>query len=244
MAHDFPARERAHPPKPGGLSNNPVLGFVPWVVFWVVAGPRTWELGAVCALIASVVLLLVGIDAGPLIDRGIARSADAEAFRTSPVRFTAPKILDVGTAVFFLALVIAGAILNRQDLITLENYSQAISSGALALIVLLSVAVGHPFTEQYARAMVPPERWHTPLFRHMMVTMSSVWAAIFAVMAILGAVSQTGISGAGSSDWLNWFIPIALIVLGLKFNEWYPARVKAALPHGSAPRIRDSRPSE
>jgi hypothetical protein len=82
------------------------------------------------------------------------------------------------------------------------------------------------------------------LFRHMMVTMSSVWAGLFVVMAILGVISQTGVTGAGASDWLNWYIPIALIVLGLKFNEWYPARVGAALSRGSSAHIRDSRASQ
>ena len=56
-----------------------------------------------------------------------------------------------------------------------------------------------------------------------------MWALIFVVTAILGTISQTGIAGAGASDWLNWYIPIALIVLGMKFNEWYPARVRESI---------------
>jgi hypothetical protein len=212
----------------GGLSNNPVLNFVPWVIFWVVAGPRNWELGVGCALIASVVLLLVSIDVKPLVDRAIARSAGTSS-AAEPIRIKPPKILEVGTALFFLALVIVGAFVDRQTLVVLENYSQAISSGALAMIVLLSIAAGHPFTEQYAREKVPEEQWHTPLFRRTMVTMSSVWALIFVVTAILGTISQTGIAGAGASDWLNWYIPIVLIVVGMKFNEWYPARVRESI---------------
>jgi hypothetical protein len=218
----------------GGLSNNPVLSFVPWVIFWVVAGPRNWELGVGCALIASVVLLLVGIDAKPLVDRAVARSAGTgPPAAATPIRIRPPKILDVGTALFFLALVIVGAFVDRSTLVVLENYAQAISSGALAVIVLLSIAVGHPFTEQYGREKVPEEKWHTPLFRRTMLIMSGVWALIFVVMAILGTISQTGIAGAGASDWLNWYIPIALIVVGMKFNVWYPSRVREAVAgHG------------
>jgi hypothetical protein len=221
---------RTRPARSGGLSNNPLLSFVPWVIFWVVAGPRNWELGVGCALIASVVLLLLAIDAKPLMDRAVARSAGAgTSSAAAPIHVKPPKILDVGTALFFLALVIIGGFVDRQSLVVLENYSQAISSGALAVIVLLSIAVGHPFTEQYARERVPEEQWHTPLFRRTMITMSGVWALIFVVMAILGTIAQTGITGAGSSDWLNWYIPIALIVVGMKFNEWYPARVRQAV---------------
>jgi hypothetical protein len=111
-----------------------------------------------------------------------------------------------------------------------EKYSQAISSAALGLIVVASIVLGHPFTEQYARQGVPEDVWDTPGFRRTMVLMSAVWAAIFAVMAILGLIAKTGIAGAGSSDLLNWYIPIALVILGFKFNEWYPSHLERSGP--------------
>ena len=101
-----------------------------------------------------------------------------------------PKILDLGTIVFFLVLVIIGLFADRHALIGLERYSQAISSAALGLIVVASIVLGHPFTEQYAREGVPEEVWDTPGFRRTMVLMSGVWAAIFAVMAILGLIAE------------------------------------------------------
>jgi hypothetical protein len=59
-----------------------------------------------------------------------------------------------------------------------------------------------------------------------MVLMSGVWAVIFAVMAILGLIAKTGIAGAGSSDLLNWSIPIGLVILGFQFNKWYPSHLQ------------------
>lgn len=225
-------REVRHDPQQpvgGELSDNPVLTFVPWIIFWVVAGPRSWEVASGCALLASVLLLLIGLESAPLIDRVVARSAGAQRVRNrAPIRLKPPKILDAGTSVFFLVLVILGLLLHRHDLIGLENYSQAISSAALGLIVVISIALGHPFTEQYARHGVPEEQWHTPLFQRMMVTMSTVWAAIFVVMAVLGVIAKTGLAGTGSSDVLNWYIPIGLVIVGFKFNEWYPDRVARA----------------
>lgn len=227
MITDAPRHDPSAPRSSGGLSNNPVLTFVPWIIFWVVAGPRTWEVASGCALLASVLLLLIGLQTGPIVDRAVARSSGAGPRADSgPIALEAPKILDVGTTLFFVALVIVGLLVDRHSLIGLERYSQAISSAALCLIVVISIAAGHPFTEQYARAGVPREVWHTPLFRRMMITMSTVWAVIFAVMAILGLIAETGVSGAGSSDVLNWYIPIGLVILGFKFNEWYPATVE------------------
>lgn len=213
-----PGGARPGPALRQALSNNPMFTFVPWIIFWVVAGPRDWELATGCALLASVILLLLGMDVAPVVSRHVAGSASRRR-----VRLQTPKVLDIGTIAFFLAMVVVGFVVDRQALIALENYSQAISSGALALVVLLSIADGHPFTEQYARADAPPEAWHTPVFRRMMMVMSGTWAAIFVIMAVLGVVAESGVSGAGTSDVLNWYIPIALIVVGLKFNEWYPA---------------------
>lgn len=216
---DIHARSRA-----GDLASSPALTFVPWIIFWVVAGPRTWEVASGCALLAS--LLLMALDAGrPVLERALTGTTSAHGH-------SGPKILDQGTSAFFLALVIIGFFVDRHTLIGLEKYSQAISSAALCLIVVLSIALGHPFTEQYAREGVPRELWHTPLFRRTMVVMSAVWAVIFAVMAILGLISQTGITGAGSSDVLNWYIPIGLVILGFKFNDWYPSFVRQFAHHG------------
>ncbi len=164
------AADSSPPRRRVGLMNNPVLTFLPWVIFWVVAGPRDWELATGCALLASVVLLLLSLDLAPVLSRAVERSLPRPGPATTPpIRLQAPKILDLGTTGFFLVLVIVGLFVDRQTLIGLETYSQAISSAALGLIVVASTAVGHPFTEQYARADTPPELWHTPLFQRLML---------------------------------------------------------------------------
>jgi hypothetical protein len=213
------------------LSSSPMLTFVPWVIFWIVAGPRTWEVASGCALLSSLMLLAVGLDTGPIADR--ADSSTPGDHRTQAgrsIKIATPKILDLGTIAFFLVLVIIGLFVDRHTLIGLEKYSQAISSAALGLIVVASIVLGHPFTEQYARDDVPEEVWDTPGFRRTMILMSGVWAVIFAVMAILGLVAKTGIAGAGTSDLLNWYIPIGLVILGFQFNKWYPSHLQQSGP--------------
>lgn len=221
-------RERQGGPLSGGLSNNTAVTFVPWVIFWVVSGPRTWELASGCSLLASVLLLLVEVAPADLGDRAAGFAAGTERASYPPMRLAAPKLLDVGTVLFFFVLTIVGLVADRSSLLFLEKYSQAISSAALCLIVVVSIAAGHPFTEQYAAEKAPPEIAATPAFHRMMVFMSSVWAAIFGVMAILGLIAKTGVTGAGSSAVLNWYIPIGLVVLGFKFNQWYPEFVRSA----------------
>ncbi len=218
----------------GGVSNNAALAFVPWIIFWVVSGPRTWELASGCSLLASVLLLLLEIAPPDLAERAAGVAAGTDRVSERPLRLAAPKILDIGTVLFFLVLTIVGLFADRSSLLFLEKYAQAISSAALCLIVVASIAVGHPFTQQYAADKVPPEIAASPFFHRMMAFMSWVWAAIFAVMAILGVIAKSGLTGAGSSAVLNWYIPIGLVILGFKFNQWYPEFVRSTRA-GQAP---------
>jgi hypothetical protein len=48
---------------------------------------------------------------------------------------------------------------------------------------------------------------------------------VFAACAILGVISQHVHSG---TVWLNWIIPIGLVIGGLKFSERYPDQARAA----------------
>jgi len=175
------------------------LGFVPWIIFWVVSGPSTWEYAAGGALLAAVILLIPSRERGRI------------------------KLLDIVSVVFFAALTIAGLVLDRSRLMWLEDYSQAISSGLLGLVVLGSLAFV-PFTEQYAREQVPRELWSTPTFKQINRTLTLVWGLAFLLCALLGVLAQ---HDRGGSAWLNWVIPIVVLVGAFKFTAWYPDRVKA-----------------
>jgi intracellular septation protein A len=188
--------------------NSPFVGFVPWIIFWVVASPSTWEYATLGALIAAVILAV----------------PDARQRRL--------KLLDVATIAFFAVFSLLAVFLDAGDLQWFEDYSQAISSGMLALLVLGSLAFV-PFTEQYARESAPREVWDTPLFKQVNRTLTAVWGLVFAACAVLGVIAQNVDSG---QDWLNWIIPIVLIVGAFKFTAAYPdkAREKAGLPTRSA----------
>jgi hypothetical protein len=174
--------------------SNPFVGFAPWIVFWVVASPSSWEWAALGAFLAALILAI----------------PDAVRRR--------PKVLDVGTIAFFGVLSVLGAVLDRGDLDWLEDWSQAISSGALAVIALGSLAFV-PFTEQYARETTPEEYWSTPVFKGVNRVLTLMWGIVFLVSAVLGVIAEEVDDG---SDLLNWIIPIVLVVGAVKFTAWYP----------------------
>lgn len=186
--------------RPVRMGGKSFRGFVPWIIFWVVASPSSWEYASGGALLAALILLIPSPDRGSI------------------------KLLDIASLVFFGALTLAGFALDRDQLQWLEDYSQAISSGVLALVVLGSLAFV-PFTEQYAREQAPREIWQSPLFKQVNRALTLVWGLAFAASAALGVVAQQVDSG---TDWLNWILPIALIVGAFKFTAWYPDHARAA----------------
>lgn len=226
-----PQTEQPQTEEHGPLGDNPFVSFAPWIIFSVVAGPSTWEAASVSALLAAVLLLVIDMDVAPVIDAVVDRTAGLTPDSRTRVRLKMPKYLDLGTVVFFAVFSLLGALISRSALIQLEHYAQAISSGGLAVMVLFTLAIGHPFTEQYARESVPKEYWHLPSFRRTNVVLTSMWGVIFVLTAGLGVAAESGVSSS-VANWLNWYIPIILLVAGIRANSWYPAQVSARTQDG------------
>lgn len=185
--------------------NNPFVGFIPWIIFWVVASPSTWEWATLGALIAALILAIPSVERGGL------------------------KILDVGSIVFFAVLSVLAIFLDRSDLDWVEDYSQVISSAALAVIAFGSLLV-MPFTEQYARESAPREVWDTSGFKRTNLVLTAAWGAVFLLSAILGVIAEETTSSSTAREWLNWIIPIVLVIGAFKFTAWYAERARSRAP--------------
>lgn len=224
-----PSYSPADEPPARRLTSHPMVGFIPWILFWVIGGPSTWETAAIAALIAALLVMALSLDFQPLVAWSAGGSSSAAGTGRRPSRFKAEvshvKLLDVATVVFFAALTIAAIVTSRHDVTELDKYSQAISSGALGIIALGSIVFGHPFTVDYAREQVPPQAWHTAAFKRVNLVLTSVWTAVFLVCGALGLIAET-VGPKGLRDWLNWYIPIVLIFLGFRFTRWYPQQVR------------------
>ncbi|WP_406314256.1 hypothetical protein [Streptomyces sp. NBC_00118] len=182
----------------GGRTGNLLFAFAPWIIFDVVASPSTWEYAALAALVAAVVLNLPDLRRGSF------------------------KVLEVTGILFFGVMALLALFLDRQDMLWLETYAQVLSSAVIAAVALGSLAFV-PFTEQYARESTPPEVWASPVFRHVNRVLTLVWGGVFVATAVLGLVALHTTSGA---DWLNWVIPVVLLVLAARFTERYPDQVR------------------
>lgn len=181
-----------------------VLGFAPWIIFTVLCAPTTWEWATLTALLATLVV------------------AVPDWRRTREV-----SLLDVVSAVFFAVLSVLALVLDRADLLWVENRAQLLSSAVLTLVVLAGLAIGRPFTEHYARESVPRQFWSSPTFHRVNVVITAVWAAAFAVNTLCDVVVMIA---PGTSSLLNWVVPALVIVAAVRFTMWYPDHASGA--HG------------
>lgn len=140
------------------LVSDPVVGFIPWILFWVIGGPSTWETATIAALLASILVLALSVGPG--------------------LGLSHLKLLDVATVLFFAAFTVAAVVTSRHDSAVLDRYAQAISSGALGIIALGSMVAGHPFTVDYAREQTPRQYWHSPVFRRVNLMLTGAWTAV------------------------------------------------------------------
>lgn len=180
------------------FEHNPFIGFVPWIIYWVVAeGPSTWLFGALCAVLSAVIL---GVSMG----RG------------------GPRLLEIVTIVFFVGVTAAGMIVGAADRDWMDTYATTLSSGVLAVMAMGSLAFT-PFTEQYARVSRPMQDWEKVAFRQTNKALTLMWALVFALIAILGYFAT---EVPETTDWTNWVIPVVVIVGAVGMTQAYPARVR------------------
>lgn len=186
-----------------------VLGFLPWIVYWILVGNVSFELAILVALGVAVVGLLVG------------------RFRHEPA-----KTLDVGNAGVFVVLA-AVAFAAPDDV--LERWIQPLGNVGLLVIVLGGLAVRRPFVLDYAVSSVDAVTARTDGFRAITTAMTWLWAGLFAGMTVLSAIPPIVDGDAtllDADDTLSilcyWVAPFALMGVGGAisgaFPPWFSAR--------------------
>jgi hypothetical protein len=138
------------------------------------------------------------------------------------VRGARVKLLDWTTLGFFVlavASVLAGGSIAR----AFAAWSMVLVWALFAAVVWSSIAVGAPFTLQYARESSPREFWDTPQFIAVNRFLSLVWAGLFSANLAI-TLSLTGASGA--LKWAAIGVPLALVAGGFAFTARYTAAIQ------------------
>jgi hypothetical protein len=171
--------------------NDIYIAFIPWVLFSVISRRDTVEAAALIALVASIAIAIPGLRNGR------------------------PKLLELGAIVAFAAFSIVAVLADPSAGDWLERYGRAIAAALLAAIAFGSVALGMPFTEQYARETVPEQFWHTARFRSINRQISLLWGAVFALF-VPSHIIAGYLDTRHANTIFNWVVPIALVVFAIK----------------------------
>ncbi len=132
-----------------------------------------------------------------------------------------PKILEIGTAILFGAMVLY-ALLARPAW-SVVAVRLCVDTG-LFLIVLVSLMIGRPFTLQYAREQVGQELWSSPEFIRTNYIITAIWALAFLVM-VIAEIALLYVPGMPHRAGV---IAIVLALVGaVKFTGWYPEHIKS-----------------
>ncbi|GAY16225.1 hypothetical protein [Mycobacterium sp. shizuoka-1] len=172
-----------------------LVSFAPWIAFLLIARDtqERVEIGLITALILSVVMAVLKLH------RGI--------------------IMWVGLAFFTAATV---AVLGFDNIWTVRHLG-VLANGALALGSWITLALGRPFTLEYARAHTDPSKWNDPLFIRVNVQLTSLWAAVFTVNAALAWALMKHLM----PEWACHTLSYVALIGAAVFTTWYPNRVRA-----------------
>ena len=83
------------------------------------------------------------------------------------------------------------------------------------------MAMGKPFTLQYAREQVAAEFWTSPEFVRTNYVITGVWALAFAVLVVADLIL---LYRRDLPPRIGIFLTIAALVGAVKFTSWYPER--------------------
>jgi hypothetical protein len=176
-----------------------LLAFAPFIVFALVDRFGAPTEGLIAGAIVSVALLL----------------------RDWMAPDRKPKILEIGTALLFCGLALY-AVLGRATW-SVIGVRLCVDAGLL-LIVLVSMAVGRPFTLQYAREKIAPGSWSSPEFVRTNYVITAIWALAFFVMVI----AELALLYVPDMPPRVGIIVVILALVGaVKFTGWYPERARA-----------------
>ncbi|MEO7033119.1 MAG: hypothetical protein ABI035_03470 [Gemmatimonadaceae bacterium] len=145
-----------------------LLGFLPFAIFTI--AERLLSPTPALALAAAVAIVQV------LRSRAARQSA---------------KVLDVGACALFGLLALYSLAMHASW--SILDVRLRVDAG-MFIVVALSMAIGRPFTLQYARESAPPEVWRSPRFIHKNMLITGVWAAAFAAMTAIDCAMLSGLA--------------------------------------------------
>lgn len=183
-----------------------VIGFAPWIVYWVLVGNVPFETAVLVALAVAVAGLVIG-----------------------RVRKAPGITFEIGAVATFLVLTILTFTVSRGFM---ERWLQPLSNVGIFLVALGGVFVGRPFVREFATADQPAEVVNSAVFQRITLVLTWIWVAAFAGMTISSAIPPIVQGDATILDTKTplsflfyWVIPFSLMGLAALATRLLPGRM-------------------
>ena len=183
-----------------------LVGFAPWIVYWVLVGNVPFETAVLVALATAVGGLVIGR----------VRKAPGQTF-------------EIGAVATFLALTILTLSVSQAFM---ERWMQPLSNVGIFLVALGGLLVGKPFVRELAQAGQPDEVIDSALFKRITLLLTWIWVATFAGMTVSSAIPPILQGDATILDTKTplsflfyWVIPFSLMGLAALASRILPDRM-------------------
>jgi hypothetical protein len=183
-----------------------LLGFAPWIVYWVLVGNVPFTTAVLVALTVAVLSFLIGRLTG------------------KPGR-----TLEIGAVGTFLVLTILTFAMSQSFM---ERWMQPLSNAGIFLVALIGVLVGKPFVREFAEVDQPPEVVKSEVFGRITTTLTWIWVAAFAGMTLSSVIPPSVQGNATILDTKTplsficyWVIPFSLLGLAALASRVLPERM-------------------
>jgi hypothetical protein len=183
-----------------------LLGFAPWIVYWVLVGNVPFTTAVLVALAVAVLSFVIGRLTG------------------KPGR-----TLEIGAVGTFLVLTILTFAMSQSFM---ERWMQPLSNAGIFLVALIGVLVGKPFVRQFAEVDQPPEVVKSEMFGRITTTLTWIWVAAFAGMTLSSVIPPSLEGNATILDTKTplsficyWVIPFSLLGLAALASRVLPERM-------------------
>ncbi len=170
-----------------------LVGFAPWIVYWVLVGNVPFAVAAFVALAIAVAAAVIG-----------------------RVKRAPGRILEIGAVATFAVL----AALSTWSAHFSERWAQPLSVAAAFLVALTGVWAGKPFVREFAEVGQPATVISSESFVRITTQLTWIWTAAFAGMTVSSAIPPMVQGSASILDTRTplsfvcyWVIPFLLLGL-------------------------------
>ncbi|WP_328356263.1 hypothetical protein OG976_00250 [Mycobacterium sp. NBC_00419] len=183
-----------------------LVGFAPWIVYWVLVGNVPFDTAVLVALGTAIAGLVLG-----------------------RVKKAPGLTFEIGAVATFSVLAILTFTVSQSFM---ERWIQPLSNVGIFLVALVGVLVGKPFVREFAAAGRPDDVVNSELFGRITTTLTWIWVAAFGAMTVSSAIPPIVQGDATILDTRTplsflcyWVIPFALLGLAALASRLLPDRM-------------------